>query len=200
MNAITTVVDCLRHGEVEGGGRFLGITDDPLTANGWRQMAAQCEAGEWELIISSPLRRCYAFAEDLAKRLQLPCHIDPAWSEIDFGAWEGMSAEQIEQAFPGQLAAFYTDPTAITPVHAEGYSDFVSRIHQAWQQTLDRFSGRRLLLVTHGGPIRALLAETLLIPPVNSLQIDIPNACLTRLSCFHNADNRFVQLNFHKPL
>ena len=36
-------LDLLRHGETEGGTRYRGTTDDPLTAAGWEQMRARDE-------------------------------------------------------------------------------------------------------------------------------------------------------------
>lgn len=200
MTIITTVVDCLRHGEVEGGGRFRGATDDALTPKGWQQMSQQCAETEWDQIVSSPLRRCREFAAALAQQQQLPLNIDSSWAEIDFGVWEGKTSAQIERQFPGVLSAYYDDPVTTTPADAEPYQNFALRIQQAWEQTIAEFAGQRLLLVTHAGPIRALLSNLLMISPQNSFHIDMPHACLTRLSCFQHAENSFVQLNFIKPL
>jgi len=163
-------------------------------------MSQQCVESQWDQVVSSPLRRCREFAADWAQQHQLPLYIDSSWAEIDFGVWEGKTAEQIEQQFPGALSAYYDDPIMMTPPNAEPYQNFAHRIQQAWEQTLAQFAGQRLLLVTHAGPIRALLSNLLNISPQNSLHIDMPHACLTRLSCFQQDDNRFVQLNFIKPL
>ena len=58
-----TVVDLLRHGEPDGGQKFRGSVDDPLNVRGWEQMrTAVGNYREWEVIISSPLIRCAAFA------------------------------------------------------------------------------------------------------------------------------------------
>lgn len=195
-----TVVDCLRHGEVAGGRCFRGRTDEPLTANGWRQMRQQCRAGEWEAIISSPLIRCHGFAEQWAGNHNLPLLVDSDWAEIDFGDWDGQTAEQIEQRFPGQISAYYRDPLALTPPNAETYQAFSNRVLAAWQRSLENFRGKRLLVVTHGGPIRSLFSSLLQIPVTNSLQIDVPHACLTRFSYFQGRDEGYAQLNFHKPL
>ena len=59
----------MRHGEPEGGGYYRGITDDPLTQTGWRQMNdAVAGRQSWEVIISSPLVRCLDFASDTLER------------------------------------------------------------------------------------------------------------------------------------
>ena len=61
-------LDLLRHGETESGGGFRGSLDDALTARGWAQMRTAVEGGRWDLLVSSPLQRCRAFAEELAQR------------------------------------------------------------------------------------------------------------------------------------
>lgn len=83
----TTLVDLLRHGEPEGGRRYRGSLDDPLSDRGWDQMwRAASGDTPWDLVISSPLRRCREFAEQLSSRLQLPLTIKPDLQELGYGA------------------------------------------------------------------------------------------------------------------
>jgi hypothetical protein len=63
-----TYIDLLRHGEVEGGVRFRGSTDHPLTAEGWAQMWAAVGTDiHWDRIVTSPLTRCADFARALSR-------------------------------------------------------------------------------------------------------------------------------------
>jgi alpha-ribazole phosphatase len=194
------IVDLLRHGEVSGGNRFRGSTDDALTELGWQEMFRQCDGNTWDRVISSPLSRCRSFAEVWAEQQQLNLAIDADWREIDFGDWEGKTAEQISRMQPNELALFYADPFTFMPPGGERYLDFAARIHQAWENLLSNESGSRVLLVTHAGVMRELYSFLLAIPPRQTFQIDVPHACLTRFSCFQETDNRFVQLNFHRPV
>lgn len=200
MSATTlkaTRVDFLRHGEVQGGACFRGRTDDPLTEQGWRQMFQQCGGQQWEVVISSPLRRCASFAAAWGQAQHIEIESESAWREIDFGDWEGLTAEQIDTH---ALQGFYADPVAFTPPNAECYSAFADRVRLAWDALNSRHAGKTVLVVTHGGVIRALFSQLLQMPPRNSFQIEVPYACMTRFSCFDDAVGRFVQLNFHKPL
>ena len=62
---ITTLIDLVRHGEPVGGIRYRGQMDDPLSHTGWQEMRkAIGRETPWDAIISSPLLRCRAFAED----------------------------------------------------------------------------------------------------------------------------------------
>jgi len=59
-----TRFDLIRHGEPEGGKRYRGTLDDPLSATGWPQMqAAVSEQDQWDAILTSPMARCRPFAE-----------------------------------------------------------------------------------------------------------------------------------------
>lgn len=193
-----TVLDFLRHGEVQGGQYYRGITDDPLTGLGWQQMHNQCADRQWDSVISSPLTRCRAFASAWCQERQRTLQIDPAWMEINFGDWEGQTAEQITSRSPSALQDFYADPLGYTPPNAEKYRDFTARIERGLDDVLANHAGQHLLIVTHAGVIRTLFSLLLGIPAAQSWQIDVPHACLTRFSCFYDQSGRFIQLNFHK--
>ncbi|QPK63313.1 alpha-ribazole phosphatase family protein [Methylomonas sp. LL1] len=195
-----TVIDFLRHGEVQGGDYFRGVTDDPLTDHGRRQMFNQCGVEQWQAVVSSPLRRCASFASSWGQAHQVAVEMDSGLMEINFGDWEGQTAERINYLYPNLLQAFYDDPACFTPPNAESYTCFVGRIQNAWERLLINHAGQRVLVVTHAGVIRVLFSLLLSIPPRQSFQIEVPHACLTRFSCFDDVVGRFVQLNFHKPV
>jgi alpha-ribazole phosphatase len=195
-----TIVDFLRHGDVLGENCFRGVTDDPLTEQGWQQMYQQCQGRHWQALISSPLRRCASFAAVWAQEHQLPWVNEPNLMEIDFGDWEGQTAEQISRYAPNALNKFYLDPAGFTPPNAESYAHFAQRIQQAWDKVITQYAGQHVLVITHAGVIRLLFSQLLGITPQQSFQIEVPHACLSRFSCFDDEVGRFVQLNFHKPV
>ena len=195
-----TAVDFLRHGEVDGGEYFRGITDDPLTEKGWQQMFQQCSGQHWQVVITSPLRRCLSFASAWGQEQKTEVVVEPDWREVDFGVWEGKSAEEIERLQPGALEGYYADPAGFTPPHAESYTCFVTRVQQAWESLLMNYGGQNVLVVTHAGVIRQLFSTLLAIPVRHSFHIEVPHACLTRFSCFDDTAGRFVQLNSHRPI
>ena len=91
-NTITTV-DLIRHGEPVGGHKYRGQSDDPLSEKGWTQMrSAVGEHRPWDVIASSTLSRCAAFASELAQRHAIPLEFDARLMEIGFGEWEGRTA------------------------------------------------------------------------------------------------------------
>lgn len=199
MNAFT-IVDLLRHGEPEGGQKFRGAIDDPLSPRGWEQMrAAAGDYREWETIISSPLIRCAAFARALAQQLDRPLEIVEEFTEISFGVWEGRSVAEVHETDPQALGQFWRDPVAYPIPGGEPVTDFDRRIGQAWKALLERYHGRHVLLVAHGGVIRMVLRQLLEIPVRRIWRIEAPFASLSRMRvhCDPEAEPHLVFHNGH---
>lgn len=193
----TTCVDLLRHGEVLGSCSYRGITDDALSESGWKQMQQRVATfTDWNVIISSPLQRCLNFARALSQQRQLPLIIEAGFQEINFGDWEGKTAIQIEVEWPGSLTRFYQNPLNYAPPNSEPILVFQQRILKSWRQLLKFQQGKRVLLITHAGVIRALFSLLLKIPVKNSFALQVNHASLTRFQCFYG-DPNFIQLNFH---
>ncbi|MCK5897664.1 MAG: alpha-ribazole phosphatase family protein [Methylococcales bacterium] len=194
---ITTQIDLLRHGEVQGGQYYRGITDDALTEKGWQQMQKRVQPiKDWELIISSPLQRCLNFAKKLNQQRNIPLIIDAGFQEINFGDWERKTATEIEQQWPQYLMKFYQDPIQYPPPKGESIALFQQRILKSWQAILQHYQGQNIVIITHAGVIRALFSLLLNIPTKNSFSVAINHASLSRFQCFHGEPN-FTQLNFH---
>ena len=188
MNDFTTV-DLLRHGEPEGGQKFRGALDDPLSPRGWAQMSAAVgDFRDWQVIVSSPLARCAAFARELAERLDRPLEIAPEFVELSFGAWEGRGVAEINASDPVGLARFWRDPVACPIPAGEPVADFDRRIGHAWEAMLERHRGRHLLLIAHGGVIRMVLRRLLDMPLQRIWRLEVPFAAVSRIRRHRDAD------------
>jgi broad specificity phosphatase PhoE len=182
VSGTTSLVDLLRHGQTEGGSGFVGSTDDRLTTLGMEQMwATVLGKGGWQCIVTSPLRRCAEFASALAERLHTPLEIDDRLREIHFGAWEAQTAEEIIRLDPDGLQRFWADPIRHPPPGAEPLPAFEARVLSCWEDQLRSHAGNRLLLVTHGGPIRAILGQVYRVPWTDLLRLDLSHASLTHV-------------------
>ncbi|MNO59173.1 Alpha-ribazole phosphatase [compost metagenome] len=172
-------LDLLRHGETTGGSGFRGSLDDALSERGWQQMhAAVAGQGDWELVVSSPLQRCARFARQLAETRGLPLRIEADLRELHFGDWEGRDAAQIHEEDSEALGNFWSDPFHFTPPNAEPVRDFAGRVTAAVARLQQELAGQRVLLVTHGGVMRLLLAEARGLPPQQLLQVEVAHAAL----------------------
>lgn len=191
-----TVIDMLRHGEPEGGVKYRGSLDDPLSETGWQQMShtlEQCRAlgYEWDRVIASPMRRCLAFAEQTAETLQLPLTIVESLRELCFGDLEGMRPKDAWEQYPDLLTNMWNDPATHTPPNGESFVEFTERVSSAMSQLCVDHSGEKLLLMVHGGVVRAALHNLLKIPASATFRFDIPYASLTRFKLYNNGDNTF---------
>jgi alpha-ribazole phosphatase/probable phosphoglycerate mutase len=200
---LITTIDLIRHGEPAGGEMYRGTKDDPLSELGWQQMRdAVAKPAAWDQIVSSPLLRCAEFARELAQQRDIPLAIEPEFREICFGDWEGQRPQQLTAADPQQLLNFWLNPVAHSPRNAEPFVQFNERIQQAWQSLLATYTGKHLLLVCHGGVIRALLSQLTDMPVENTFRWHVPYAAVSRIRIYTeqggDADGRQVPtLVFH---
>jgi alpha-ribazole phosphatase len=180
---MTLRLDLLRHGETELGGGLRGSLDDALTEKGWMQMrAAVVEGGPWDRIVSSPLQRCARFAAELGEQLNLSVHLDKDLQELHFGAWEGQSAAALMETDAEALGLFWADPYSFTPPQGEPVSDFSSRVLSAVARLHSTYAGERVLLVSHGGVMRLLLAQARGLPREQLLNVEVAHGALFALT------------------
>jgi alpha-ribazole phosphatase len=180
---MTLRLDLLRHGETELGGGLRGSLDDTLTDKGWAQMrAAVVEQGPWDRLISSPLQRCARFADELGAQLGLPVHLDKDLQELHFGAWEGQSAAALMETDAEGLGLFWADPYAFTPPEGEPVEDFSTRVLAAVARLHAAYAGERILLISHGGVMRLLLAQARGLPREQLLNVEVGHGSLFSLS------------------
>ena len=157
-------IDLLRHGETTLSHTLRGHLDDDLTEQGWLQMQSTIQQYmttpvDWDVIISSPLRRCRCFAEHLANQLGLPMRVNEHIKEMYFGDWEGISTQAIYEAEPEQLANFWQFPTQYHAPNGESLIQFQQRIFIGFEQIYTQIqaqNGQKALVITHGGVIKLL--------------------------------------------
>lgn len=176
------IIDLIRHGEAEGGRRYRGATDDPLTAEGWRQMeAAVAGKSSWQHIYTSPLMRCRDFARTLGARRAIPVKEDARLQELGYGVWEGLTPEELRRQDPGQLDRFFNDPLAHQPAGAEPLADFQRRVLAGWMDILRQCGDERVLVVAHAGTLRAVLGHVLGMPLRNIFRMNLGYAAMIRI-------------------
>jgi len=193
---MSCIIDLLRHGEVDGGLCLGNASDPPLNARGWSQMrdATSINAG-WQAVVSSPLQRCRAFAEELAARLDLPLRIDARLAELGFGAWEGRPWTELYASHAEALLRFQRTPGDNPAPGGEHFADFEGRVRMAWAELGHQGENRQVLVVCHAGIIRAILRQVLEMPLTSLFRIDVPHGGLTRLVCEADGTARLV---FHR--
>ncbi|WP_095060867.1 alpha-ribazole phosphatase family protein [Pseudomonas sp. Irchel s3f7] len=180
---MTLRLDLLRHGETELGGGLRGSLDDALTDKGWAQMrAAVVEQRPWDRLVSSPLQRCARFAQELGAQLSVPVSLDKDLQELHFGDWEGQSAAVLMETDAEGLGRFWADPYAFTPPQGEPVADFSRRVLTAVARLQVSYAGERVLLISHGGVMRLLLAQARGLPREQLLNVEVGHGALFSLT------------------
>ena len=195
---VNTTIDLIRHGEPVGGRKYRGQIDDPLSDKGWTQMRqAVADHKPWDVIISSTLSRCIEFAQELGQRHAIEVIREPRFIEIDFGEWEGRTANELAQEDARQVQRFLADPLNNTPRGAETLYEFEARIIGAWNDVLQQHAGRHVLLVGHAGMMRMIMRHVLDMPLERMFRIQVANAAITRIRVEGTGNNAFPRLLFH---
>lgn len=173
----------LRHGELYTGDRkiYVGQTDVPLSGIGVSR--AHAWAKEFEhigitKIITSDLKRCHETAGIIAAKLKLKEELSKKWREISFGEWDGRDWEEVRQEYPKEVAARYADFVNQRPPGGENFLDLQTRVVAAFNDVLAQNNAGVVLIVTHAGVNRTLLAHLMGLPPQGIFNIFQDFACL----------------------
>jgi len=196
---ITTTIDLLRHGECEDGHCYRGSIDVALSAKGREQMSAKIALvkPQWQVVVASPLIRCAHFAQGVASDYNLPIDIEDNLREISFGDWEGQSIDMVWKTQRMRVEAWGRDPVNNPPPNGEAADDFSTRVVAGFSAAIQRHRGEHMLLVSHGGVMRALLAYVLSMPVAEMNRFDIPFACLSRIQITHADERDYYRLHHH---
>jgi broad specificity phosphatase PhoE len=146
---VTTLL-LARHGETDWNrdGIWQGWADPPLNETGRAQaraLAEQLRDVPFDAVYASDLQRALETAEILAEPPGVPVRTDAGLREIDIGSWSGLTRAEIDERFPhGERP------------DGETREQHAARVLAAVERIARANPGRRVLLVTHGGTMRAL--------------------------------------------
>ncbi|WP_080876374.1 histidine phosphatase family protein [Oceanobacillus timonensis] len=174
-----TEICMIRHGETDWNKekRIQGKTDIPLNKTGESQAKVCCAAAEKfepTVLITSPLARAKVTAEIINKDLGLPLHEMPDFVERSYGDAEGMDIADRNRYFP--------DREMIPNV--ETFEALKERAMKGLEEVCEKYPGERVLIVSHGALINALLSiisKEKLGTGITFLQ----NTSMTTFACEH---------------
>ncbi len=150
----------LRHAETALAGTFCGATDPPLNDQGRAQLPgliARLAGTPLDAIYTSDLLRARQTAEAIAG--SAPIHPRPALRQIDFGRWETLTWQQIEQTDPLYAARWVAEFPNLPPGGGEPIPLFKHRVLEEFAFIRQQLSGQTVAIVTHSTVLRVLLEE-----------------------------------------
>jgi 2,3-bisphosphoglycerate-dependent phosphoglycerate mutase len=149
-----------RHGETDWNRehRWQGHSDTPLNELGRDQARALADELEHEplgAIYSSDLRRAYETAREVADRKGMDVIVDSDLREIHLGVWEGLTSNEIEERWPDDLGRWRSGDVVLGR-GGETHEELRERVLRAAHRIAAAHPGEQVLVVSHGGALRAL--------------------------------------------
>lgn len=152
-----------RHGETIWNtiGKFQGWSNSDLTNLGVKQakwLAKRMEDLKIDVIYSSPSGRAYDTAIIVKAERELDIITCDGLKEINVGAWEGNSQDEIEKHNQENHYSFWNKPSAfIPPERAESFLEMKKRSFKTIMEIVENNKGKNILVVTHTITIKAFM-------------------------------------------
>lgn len=177
----------IRHGQTDWNiqGRIQGSHDIPLNEAGQRQaeqVAKGMDSRRVSRIFSSTLTRAAETAEKIGSRQKAEICSMPQLIEVEFGKWEGMTWEEIMEAYPKEYRLWALNPDEVAPPGGETQDQVISRCAQAIKEILRITGGREdVAIVSHGATIAYLISYMMRNDP-DIESIIVENASITTIN------------------
>jgi broad specificity phosphatase PhoE len=160
---VTTIL-LARHGESDWNRerRWQGFADRRLTERGREQARALAERLtdiRLDAVYASDLARARETAKAVAEPRGMIIHELPALREVDVGSWSGLTRDEAKERYPGDFARWAHGGAGWRD--GETYEAMSARVLEAVASIVAQHPEGRVLVVAHGGPIRAIHAAAL---------------------------------------
>lgn len=192
-----SIVYLVRHGETDWNqdGRIQGHTDVPLNDRGRRQAAAlagRLAAVPLDVIHTSDLSRTRATAEVIAARQpgRVSLVTTPELRECNYGLWEGLTRAEVAVRFAEDWENWNRRRLTASPTGGEDFLALTRRAARAFSEAAQ--SGKTVLISTHGGTLRAILARVLRLASADRDRILVKNCSLSVLECLPGSRPRLI--------
>jgi broad specificity phosphatase PhoE len=160
---VATTILLARHGETDWNAerRWQGHSDPPLNDRGRTQagtLADELAAAGVAAVYSSDLRRSVETAQIVAGQLGLAVRTDPRLREVDVGEWSGLTPDEVAVRYPDAHSRWLAYESHGWS-SGESYEQLADRVVAALVDIAAGHPDDTILVVTHGGPVRAVSAH-----------------------------------------
>ncbi len=128
------------------------------------------------LFYSSGLRRCDKLTNYLSNN---KFTVDERLKELNFGTWELQPWDTIN---PKQLNPWMADFVNYTIPNGENFIDLANRCKHFWDEIIEKSSNENIIIVSHAGVIRSILANILGFPLQKAFNLQIDYASITKIN------------------
>lgn len=199
-DGVTQRLILIRHGEPEATarGRCYGKLDVGLSDLGREQIervARFLSSSPLDAIYASPRRRALESAQIIARTHSLKVQSDDDLAEIDFGAFEGLTYEEVAARFPIEYSMWMQHPTRVQFPDGENFAQMQRRVRRAICRIRSKHGEKTVAVVSHGGVNRIILATFLRIAARDIFRIEQNYASVSVLDFYDETPiARFINL------
>lgn len=129
-------------------------------------------------LVASPMVRTQETAAAIGRRMGLHVTTDARFAECRYGQWEGLTAPEIEQAWPGEIAQWRSSGEFVPP-DGESYAHLGTRVWAGMTDLVAGGVGRTVVVVGHVVQIRTAVGQALGAPASHWRRLRIPPASLS---------------------
>lgn len=160
MSSNDTLIYFVRHGETaeNAGGVVQGQTDVPLNENGLKQaqlVGERLKNEPFDVILSSDLQRAAITARSIANGREII--YTPKLREWKLGHWEGKNIQLVREIYPEEHSLYRSGSPDFLPEGGESRREFYQRAVDFLRETAEKYAGKKILCVTHGGFLRNII-------------------------------------------
>lgn len=152
----------IRHAETDMAGTFCGHSNPTLNARGRTRLSQLLRGLDTEPIhevYTSDLLRAQETASALAAARSVTLHLRPALREINFGRWEGLTWEAIQQMDKSYAQRWMDEYPNLPAPDGETVCDFEKRVLDEVELLTMRAGDLDTAVVTHAGVLRTVLCR-----------------------------------------
>lgn len=180
----------VRHGETIWNytSRYQGHTDIELSETGREQarlLAKRLNEEKVKAVYSSDLKRAFETACIIASPHNLPVKVTKELREINFGAWEGLTYQEIMEQYKDLASEWYRYPGKVRIPGGENFQDLKERAYNTILELAHQNDPGTIMVVAHGGTIRAIICGLLDIDLNHAFQIRQDNTALNIIEYNH---------------
>jgi probable phosphoglycerate mutase len=220
MNFNQTRVILVRHGRstYNEQKRYQGCCDESVLTEKGKQQAFETGIAlskiNFDAIYVSPLQRTQESAREILQvnqyhqklKLKLKLKLNSNLKEVDLPKWQGLDYKYVREEFAAEYRIWEESPHEFTIENIESRGQTLiktktkpvlqlyEKARQFWQEVLPLNQGKTILVVSHGGTIRALIGTATGIPPQNYHAIQQSNSGINVLNFDNNSSKPFAQI------
>ena len=173
----------MRHGETLANIEqvYQGQGDSPLSelgASEAKELAATLKKERFSAVYSSTLSRSYETASIIAEPHKVKAQKIPGLIERYYGAWEGMTFEEIRKKYSKIYKSWLENPGKTVIPQAEALPDLQERGVAAIEALIKKHRGQTICVVGHGGINRVILFHYMNLELNNFWRIKQDNCCI----------------------